>query len=60
MARAVVQTVLSRWQDEGVGARVRRSVGTQQVNMMTSPFEKDNLVSFLQIKFFRLKNELPV
>ena len=31
MSRTVVKVVVSRWQDEGVGARVRRSVGRPEV-----------------------------
>lgn len=31
MSRTVTKTVLSKWQDEGVGARVRRSVGRPEV-----------------------------
>ena len=30
-SREVTKSVLSRWQDEGHGARVRRSVGNSQV-----------------------------
>ena len=32
MSRSVTKAVLSRWTDEGVGARVRRSVGRPEVN----------------------------
>lgn len=31
MSRTVAKSILSRWQDEGVGARVRRSVGRYEV-----------------------------
>ncbi len=35
MSRSVKKSVLSKWQDEGVGARVRRSVGMSQVGSIT-------------------------
>ena len=31
MARSVEKSVLSKWQDEGLGARVRRSIGRPEV-----------------------------
>ena len=30
-SRVVTKSLLSKWQDEGVGARVRRSIGRQEV-----------------------------
>merc|ERR550532_1230595 len=37
MSRTVTKTVLSKWQDEGVGARVRRSVGRSELKNL-DPF----------------------
>jgi len=46
MSRTVKKSVLSKWQDEGVGARVRRSVGTHQLQ---------NLDPFLMLDEFSTK-----
>ena len=38
MSRTVVKSVLSLEQEEGVGARVRRSVGRKEVRIMPLAF----------------------
>ena len=41
MSRTIQKSVLSKWQDEGVGARVRRSVGRPEVyysTVLSAPF----------------------
>jgi hypothetical protein len=37
MSRTVIKSVLSKWQDEGAGARVRRSIGRPEVKTVINP-----------------------
>ncbi len=52
MSRTVTKVVTSVWQDEGVGARVRRSVGRREVELALS-FRASRTTAVWSLSLFR-------